>query len=118
MDFACYSFLVMTAFGGAGAPTRAAASLRRASQRQLLALRGYLLLEQGVLSFVSQLHQQYFRMCHREFCYEAIAEMPQDICKFLKEAIQRMCRKQIADSQNVNKHHQVLKRHYQNEFYR
>lgn len=81
---------------------------------QLLALRGYLLLEQGVLSFVSQLHQQYFRMCHREVRYEAIAEMPQDICKFLKEAVQRMCRKQLADSQNVNKYHQVLERDYQN----
>ncbi|KAL3142216.1 hypothetical protein ABBQ38_002564 [Trebouxia sp. C0009 RCD-2024] len=85
---------------------------------QLLALRGYLLLEHGILSFVSQLHQQYFRMCHREVRYEAIAEMPQDICKFLKEAVQRMSRKQVADSLNVNKYHQVLERHYQNEFYR
>ena len=88
------------------------------AKAQLLALRGYLVLEQGILSFVSQLHQQCFRMCHREFRYEAIAEMPQDICKFLKEAVQRMCRKQLADALNVNKYHQVLERHYQNEFYR
>ena len=88
------------------------------AKAQLLALRGYLLLEQGILSFVSQLHQQYFKMCHREFCYKAVAEMPQDICKFLREAVQQMCRKQLADSLNVMKYHQVLERHYQNEFYR
>ena len=61
------------------------------AKAQLLAIRGYLLLDQGILSFVSQLHQQYFRMCHREVRCKAVAEMPQDICKFLREAIQRMC---------------------------
>ena len=85
---------------------------------QRLAHIGFLLLDKDCLSFISPLHEEYFRYHHYRYQYNDVSEMPQDIHLFLQEVIRRMSCLPFTESLNVNKHQQVLERQYQNEFYR